>query len=260
LEMADTRRYPGTALQPDAVAVACELLADSVSATIERGRLPVIMGGDHAVSIGSIAGAADRCERLAVIWIDAHADMNWPEVSPSGRLHGMSLGASMGRGPKQLTGLHNDARKVDPADVYLIGIRLLDPGEESWLQEGCATLYSMPDIDSVGIDASVQHVIARIRASGVDAVHISFDLDSLDPLVLSGTGTAERGGFTYREASRILRLFRDSDLPIRSLDWVELNPDLDPSGGSAEVAADLLAVALGEDVFMPQLTKGCSER
>lgn len=260
LEMPDTRRYPGEALQLDAIADASQLLGTAVSCAIARGELALTIGGDHAASIGSIAGAAERCERLAVIWIDAHADMNWPEVSPSGRLHGMSLGASMGRGAAKVTDIFGRNPKVHPRDVNLIGIRLLDPGEEAWLQEGDCHLLTMPDVDSMGIDAAIQHIIARIRSSGADAVHLSFDLDSLDPLVLSGTGSPERGGFTYREASRILRLLRDSDLPVRSVDWVELNPDLDPTGGSNIVAADLLAVALGEDVFQPAATTDCAAR
>ena len=260
LEMPDARRYPGEALELDAVTEASEKLANTVSTAIANGELALTIGGDHAVSIGSIAGAAAQCEHLAVIWIDAHADMNWPEVSPSGRLHGMSLGASLGRGAPELTHLGGTCPKVQGHDVSLVGIRLLDPGEEAWLQESQCHLLTMPDIDSVGVDAAIQHVIARLRASGADAVHLSFDLDSLDPLVLSGTGTVERGGFTYREACRILRLIRQSDLPIRSIDWVELNPDLDPTGGSTDVAADLLAVALGEDVFRPKSVTGCAAR
>jgi arginase len=251
LETPDTRRYPGKALELEAVAEASQLLGTAVSDAIGRGELALTIGGDHAASIGSVAGAAMQCERLAVIWIDAHADMNWPEVSPSGRIHGMSLAASMGRGADELTRILDKCPKAQPEDVYLLGVRLLDPGEEEWLHEGRSHLVTMPDVDSVGVDAAIQHVIGRIRASGADAVHLSFDLDALDPLVLSGTGTAERGGFTYREGSRILRLFRDSGLPIRSIDCVELNPDLDPTGASTDIAADLMALALGEDVFRP---------
>ncbi|MEX2426192.1 MAG: arginase [Thermomicrobiaceae bacterium] len=253
LEMPDTRRYPGQVLQLDAVAEASLLLAEAVSQSINRGELALTFGGDHAASVGTVAGAAAQCERLAVIWIDAHADMNWPEVSPSGRIHGMSLAASMGRGAPELTDILGKCPKVRSEDVYLIGIRLLDPGEEGWLREGDCHLVTMPDVDSVSLDAAIQHVIGRIRASGVDAVHLSFDVDALDPLVLSGTGTTERGGFTYREAHRILRLLRDSGLPVRSVDFVELNPDLDPTGASTDVAADLVALSLGEDVFRPAL-------
>lgn len=260
LEMPDTRRHPGVALHADAVANACDLLANAVSDSIRRGELALTIGGDHAVSIGSIAGASQMCERLAVIWIDAHADMNWPEVSPSGRLHGMSLGSSMGRGVPELTQLLGTSPKVRPEDACLIGVRLLDPGEEEWISEGACHLVSMPDIDSTGIDAAIQHVIARISASEADAVHLSFDVDSLDPLTLSGTGSPERGGFTYREASRILRLLRDSDLPIHSVDWVELNPDLDPTGASTDVAADLLAIALGQNVVQTSPVTDCAER
>ncbi len=260
LEMPDTRRFPGEALELDAVADASEILATTASRAISRGELALTLGGDHASSIGSIAGTADQCERLAVIWLDAHADMNWPEVSPSGRLHGMSLGASLGRGPDALTGLLGKRPKVQEDDVWLFGIRLLDPGEEGWLAQSACHVATMPDVDSLSVDAAVQQMIARIRSSGADAVHLSFDLDALDPLVLSGTGTPERGGFTYREAQRILRLIRDADLPVISMDCVELNPDLDPTGASTDVAADLLAVALGEDVFNRQAITGCAER
>jgi arginase len=257
LEMPDTRRHPGEAVHLQAVTDASLALGESVAAAIRHGELALSLGGDHALSIGSIAGAAEACERLAVIWIDAHADMNWPDVSLTGRLHGMSLGASMGRGAPELTDIFGKKPKVRPEDACLIGVRLLDPGEEEWLREGECHFVAMPNVDSMGVDAAIQHIIARIRSSGADAVHLSFDVDSLDPLVLSGTGTPERGGFTYREASRILRIIRDSDLPIHSIDWVELNPDLDPTGASADVAADLLAVALGEDVLQPAPTKGC---
>ncbi len=249
LETPDMRRYPGAALELDAVAEACELLGKAVSASIGRGELALTLGGDHSASIGSVAGAAMQCERLAVIWIDAHADLNWPEVSPTGRLHGMSLSACLGIGPDRLTRLLGDAPKIRPEDVSLIGIRLLDPGEESYLREHDCHVIAMPDVDKAGIDVMVERVVRSIEDSDVDAVHVSFDVDSLDPLVMPGTGTQVRGGFTYREASRILRLLRDSELPIRSIDWVELNPDLDPTGQSADVAADLLGVALGEDVF-----------
>lgn len=249
LETPDMRRHAGTAQGLESVASACDLLGTTILDTIARGELALTMGGDHSASIGSVAGAAMQCERLAVIWIDAHADMNWPEVSPSGRIHGMSLAASLGQGPDRLTRLLGDSPKVRPEDVTLIGIRLLDHGEESYLREHDCQVFSMPDVDSAGLNAVIQATIDRISTSDADAVHISFDVDVLDPMVMSGTGTKVRGGFTYREASQILRSLRDSDLPIRSVDWMELNPDLDPTGESCNVAADLLAVALGEDVF-----------
>jgi arginase len=252
LETPDMRRHPGAALELEAVAEASRHLAPAVADSISRGELALVIGGDHSAAIGSIAGAARDCRRLAVIWIDAHADMNWPEVSPSGRIHGMSLAASLGKGPEQLTHLYGDAPKVLPEDVALIGIRLLDPGEDEYLHEHDCQLYTMPDVDEAGVDATIEQVIRRLTATQVDAVHVSFDVDALDPLIMPGTGTPERGGFTYREASRILRMLRDSDLPIRSIDWVELNPDLDPTGQSCDVAADLLGVALGEDVFRPR--------
>jgi arginase len=252
----DERRCPGQALFLDEIAEASKSIATHVSAAIEAGALALVIGGDHAASIGSIAGASVAAERLAVIWIDAHADMNWPEVSLTGRLHGMSLGASLGRGHERVVSLFGKQPKLREDDAYLLGLRLLDPGEEEWLTDAGCYVATMPDVDSIGVDAAIQFVIARIQSSGVDAVHVSFDVDVLDPSVLSGTGWPERGGFTYREAARILRLIRQSDLPVRSLDWVEVNPRLDPSGGSVAVAADLLAVALGDEVLPARLFTG----
>jgi arginase len=249
LEPGDEHRCPGQALFVDEIAEASESIATHVSTAIEAGALSLMIGGDHAASIGSIAGASVAAERLAVIWIDAHADMNWPEVSLTGRLHGMSLGASLGRGHERVVSLLGAQPKLREEDAYLLGLRLLDPGEEEWLTEAGCFVATMPDIDSIGVDAAIQFVIARIQSSNVDAVHVSFDVDVLDPSIMPGTGWPERGGFTYREAARILRLIRQSDLPVRSLDWVEVNPQIDPSGGSVAVAADLLAVALGDDVL-----------
>jgi arginase len=260
LQAPDARLHPGIALNLDDVATACDRLGRAVAASIGRGELALTLGGDHAASIGSVAGASMKCNRLAVIWIDAHADMNWPEVSPSGRLHGMGLGASMGRGPAVLTGLMSKNQKVHPTDVIVVGARLLDPGEEAWFRAGECWLAAMPDIDRLGLDQALDLIFRHVRESGADAVHVSFDLDALDPLEAPGTGSPVKGGFTYREASRIFRALNDSDLPIRSIDWMELNPSLDPSGGSSDIAADLLAAILGERIFRSTLLTDCEAR
>ena len=243
----DPERHPGQALHAHEIAQASLKLAERTRAAIDRGELALTLGGDHAVAIGSVAGAALACQRLAVIWIDAHGDMNWPEVSPSGRVHGMPLGASLGRGLQELTdiGLNPELR---PEDVYLIGVRSLDFAERDWIREGKLTCITMSEIDDVGLDASVERIIQRIGRSGADAVHISFDVDVLDPLVMPGTGSLSVGGLTFREAAKLLRRLRGSRLPIHSLDWVELNPTLDPSGVSTETAVKLLSIALGEEI------------
>ena len=245
LPQTDPVRHPGQAFFAHEIAQASHILADRAYDAITQGRLPLTLGGDHAVAIGSVAGAARACRRLAVIWIDAHSDLNWPEVSPSGRVHGMPLGVSLGRGLPELTaiGLNPEVR---PEDTYLFGIRSLDPAERAWINEGAITCVTTAAIDEIGLGTAIGRIFERIAASGVDAVHLSFDVDVLDPLVMPGTGTTAPGGLTFREAAHLLRRIRSAPLPIHSLDWVELNPTLDPTGGSTRVATELLAVALGE--------------
>lgn len=244
----DPERHPGQAVHAHEIGQANLRLAGRARSAIEIGDLPVILGGDHSVAIGSVAGAALACTRLAVIWVDAHGDLNWPQVSPSGHVHGMPLGVCLGRGLPELTriGINPELRAED---VYLIGVRSLDFAEREWLREGEITCMTMAEIDEVGLVPVVERTIQRIKASGADAVHLSFDVDALDPLVMPGTGTPSTGGFTVREAAHLLRRLRASDLPVHSLDWVELSPDLDPSGSSTAVAVELLAIALGEAVI-----------
>jgi len=249
LDGPDKETAPGSAMYLQEIASSAARQVDLTRQTIESGRLALTLGGDHAVAIGSVAGASMAARRLAVIWIDAHADLNWPEVSPSGHIHGMPLGASLGRGPGALTGIGREAVKVRNADTYLFGVRDLDPSERDWISEAEIHCTTMATIDERGLGTAACRMIDIIRRSGTDAVHLSFDVDVLDPAVLPGTGTPVRGGLSFREAARLLRLLRDSDLPIRSLDWVELNPILDPSGASLGVAAELLAIALGEETI-----------
>lgn len=245
LPQTDPVRHPGKAFFAHEIAEASQKLADQAYDAIKQGRLALTLGGDHAVAIGSVAGAARACQRLSVLWIDAHGDLNWPEVSPSGRVHGMPLGVSLGRGLPELTAIGVNP-EVRPEDTYLFGTRSLDPAERAWINDGAITCVTTAEIDEIGLDAAISHIFERIAASSVDAVHLSFDVDVLDPLVMPGTGTTVSGGLTVREAVHLLRRIRSAPLPIHSLDWVELNPTLDPTGASTEVATGLLAVALGE--------------
>lgn len=240
------QRVAGEALYAPLIAGISQEVAARVRESIQAGELALTLGGDHAIAIGTIAGAAADASRLAVIWIDAHADLNWPDVSPSGNIHGMALAVALGRGPEEFSACPGQPW-VQPQDTYLIGTRSVDPGERSWLAEGEISHFAIPAIDDIGLDAILDRIIERIGESEVDAVHVSFDVDVLDPLLLPGTGTPEWGGLGYREAARLLRRLRDADLPIRSLDWAELNPALDPTGRSTAIAAELLAVTLGED-------------
>jgi arginase len=245
LPQTDPVRHPGQAFFAHEIAQASRALADRADEAINQGRLALTLGGDHAVAIGSVAGAALACRKLAVVWIDAHGDLNWPEVSPSGRVHGMPLGVSLGRGLPELTAIGVNP-ELRPEDTYLFGVRSLDPAERAWINEGALTCVTTAEIDEVGLDTAISRICERIAASGVDAVHISFDVDVLDPLFMPGTGTTAPGGLTVREAAHLLRSIRSTPLPIHSLDWVELNPSLDPTGRSTQIATTLLAIALGE--------------
>ncbi len=228
------------------ILTASKRLARYVRAAIDDGRLALTLGGDHALSIGSIAGAAGACARLGVLWIDTHADLNTPETTPSGNIHGMPMAVALGLGDRGLATVAGAAPKVRPEDVTMIGLRDLDPGEEDLLARLPIRAYRMAQIDALGgFAAVVERALGDLAASGVDAVHLSFDLDVLDPSCFTATTTPVPGGLIVREALAGLRLLRESALPIRSVDWVELNPLLDSRGASTEVAVRLLGALLG---------------
>ena len=231
----------------DPLLTASKRIARYVRAAIDDGRLALVLGGDHALSVGSIAGAAGGCARLGVLWIDSHADLNTPETTPSGNVHGMAMAVSLGHGDRGLTTVAGAAPKLRPGDVTMIGLRDCDPGEEAFLAEHPLRVYRMAQIDALGgFVAVLARAIAELQASGVDAVHLSFDLDVLDPSCFTATGTPVPGGLIVREALAGLRLLRESALPIRSVDWVELNPLLDTRGASTDVALRLLGELLGD--------------
>lgn len=230
------------------VATTCALLADEVAGAVGDGALALSLGGDHALSVGSIAGAARAAGpgRLGVLWLDTHPDLNTPETSPSGHLHGMALAAALGLGAPALAGLVGTGPAVRPEDVCLLGVRDLDPGERRTIRERGIWALTMEEWTDAGLVAGLTRALAHLDGRGVQHVHLSFDLDVLDPKVLPGTGTTVAGGLTFREASQVLRRLREWDGPIRSVDWVELNPALDPTGWSTETAVALLATLLGE--------------
>ncbi len=228
-------------------------VAAQVAAAIGRGDLPLTLGGDHAIAIGTIAGAARACTKLGVIWFDTHPDINTPSTSPSGHIHGMPLGVAIGEAVEELpslTALVDRIPMVAPENVCMLGIRDIDPAEARRIRDLGIWALSMEEWSDLGIMEGVRAALQHLRATKVDGIHVSFDVDVLDPTIMPGTGTRWPGGLTVREASRALRELAEWDLPIHSLDWVELNPDLDPAGTSTLVATSLLATCLGERMYM----------
>jgi arginase len=230
-----------------AIAAVSADLARVVERTIASGALAVVLGGDHSLSIGSLAGSAAAGGRLAVIWLDAHGDVNTPDTSPSGHIHGMPLAVALGAGDARLTGLLG--RPPLARDVYMIGVRELDPGERQFLRARPVHVYTAHTVSQVGIRRILDDIQADLIAKPIDAVHVSFDMDVVDPVTLPGTGAKAFGGLSFREANFALKRLRDSGLPIVAADFVELNPLLDVAGRSVEIAAHLLATFLGEEIL-----------
>ncbi len=224
----------------------CRQARDQVAAALDQARFPLLLGGDHSLSIGSLAGVCARWERPGVIWVDAHADFNTHETTPSGNVHGMSLAAGTGRGAPELLALFKN-RFVDPSRVALVGARALDAGEKDLLREAGVHVFTMTDIDRHGIQSVMGRALDR-AGSDADAVHVSFDVDAVDPAVAPGVGTPVDGGLSYREAHFVMEFLAESGL-MRSLELVELNPILDERNRTGKLAVELIASALGKRIF-----------
>lgn len=244
----------------DQVAPVLEDLAVRVRGFRDRGRLPLVLGGDHSIALGTVsgmvgggdpeAGEGGRTESLGLLWVDAHADANTPETSVSGNLHGMPVAALLGRGPESLTrvgGFHAGASRVRPENVALIGVRSVDPAEAEVVEELGIRVYTMEEIDLRGIGAVAEEAVARVR-DGTQGFHLSFDMDALDPAAAPGTGTPEPGGLSAREGHTIMERAAASG-GIRSLEIAEVNPILDVRNQTAELAAALVASALGKRIL-----------
>lgn len=246
LEPGDTKlRYKKPILE------ACTELARLVEKSLEEERVPLILGGDHSITIGSAAGAAahyaKRGEKLGLLWFDAHGDANTHLTSPSGNIHGMSLAATIGEGDKDLVGLRELTPKIDPRNTVLIGVRDLDDGERATLKRTGVTVYTMRDIDERGMRDVVEEGV-RIASDGTHGIHLSFDLDVVDPEDAPGTGTPVWGGITYREAHLGMEICADR-ANIVSMDFVEVNPILDNQNMTAVLATELMQSALGKTIF-----------
>jgi len=233
------------------IAAWARLLARETHAVSREGRLPVVLGGDHSLAMGSVAGvaryAAEAGRKLFVLWLDAHSDYNTPKTSPSGNMHGMPV--AMLSGEPGFDDLFSDEPLglVDPSRVHLFGIRSIDADERRLLQARGVDVVDMRRLDEDGFGLSIRRIIDRVRADG-GLLHVSLDVDFLDPTIAPGVGTAVPGGATYREAHLVMELLYESGLSP-SLDLVELNPFLDERGKSALLLVDLTASLFGRQVY-----------
>jgi arginase len=231
----------------DAVRAVCEEVAGRAEAVVSEGLFPIFLGGDHSISIGTVSGVArSNAGRTGVIWLDAHADFNTPETSPSGNVHGMPLATLTGNGPPGLVEIGGAGASVSPEDVVLIGLRSVDLEERNLLREARARAYTMKEIDAYGVARVVRQAMKDL--GHVDRVHLSFDLDVLDPEIAPGVGTPVRGGLTYREAHLVMELINEAGV-VTSLDVVEVNPILDVRNGTAALAVELVESLLGRRII-----------
>jgi arginase len=221
----------------------CLDLEGTVAETLAGGAFPLVLGGDHSIAIGSVRGSA-RDAGVGVVWFDAHGDYNTPETTPSGNVHGMSLAALLGVGSFADTDWATAA--VDPANVAVVGARSLDESEAEALRQSEVRVFTMSEIDRRGVSAVVADALDRACA-GTDGLHVSLDMDWLDPREAPGVGTPVRGGVTYREAHAAMEMVADREL--RSMELVEVNPILDDHNATAELAVELAASALGRRIL-----------
>lgn len=225
------------------IARVCQNTYEAGTRAFEAGETVLFLGGDHSMSLGSVAAALDRPIRTGVIWVDAHGDFNTPETTPSGNVHGMVVAALMGRCPPPLK---VGSTRLEPELTAMIGTRDLDAAEKVALTDSGIFVHTMRDIDEQGMANVVEDVLRQFR--GVDAIHVSLDMDSLDPAAAPGVGTPVPGGLTYREAHLIMEMLAD-DGRVRSLDIVEINPILDTGNRTAEVAVELVASLFGQRIL-----------
>lgn len=228
-----------------------EILAGMVQQSLATNRFPLCIGGDHTIALGSLAGVAAHCKHIqrtpGVIWIDAHGDMNTEDTTPSGNIHGMTLAASLGIGHPRLTHLLGFTPKIKPEHCALIAVRQLDPGERETIRRIRLPVYTMTDIDRRGMAAIIDEILATMMQS-VQHLHLSFDLDSIDPALAQGVGTPVAGGLTYREAHLLMETIADCGC-VSSMDLAEMNPLLDVANKSAEFAVGLLASLMGKRIL-----------
>lgn len=220
-------------------------LAKSVNEAIEQKEFPLVLGGDHSIAIGTLAGLGEHYKNLGVIWFDAHADLNTPETTPSGNIHGMPLAVSIGLGHERLVKIRNNVPKIKPENVIIIGARSVDPGERELISQQGIKVYTMHEIDRLGMTRVMEDALEYLRERNVDGLHLSLDLDGLDPLYTPGVGTPVAGGITYRESHLAMEMLQESGM-LTSAEFVEVNPILDEKNRTADVAVALMGSLFGE--------------
>ncbi len=222
-------------------------LSEAISTEMSKGHFPLVIGGDHSIAIGTIAGVLQHRPKTGVIWYDAHGDMNTAETSPSGNIHGMSLAVSLGYGHDALTSIGSPVSKLDPEKTVVIGARALDPGEKEFIKKLGIKVFTMHEIDRLGM-ARVMEEALKITTNGTDGVHLSLDLDGLDPHDCPGVGTPVIGGISYRESHLAMEILAEANV-LSSAEFVEVNPILDRMNQTARVAVALMGSVFGEKLI-----------
>jgi arginase len=225
----------------------CELVADKVARAALQGRFPLVLGGDQSVSIGTAAGLLKRGADRGIIWFDAHGDFNTPKTTPSGNIHGMALAAILGYGHPKLARLGGTSPKALETNTVLIGGRSFDPPEAVAISRSKMTVFTMREIDELGMKRVMQEAV-EVAGSGVKEVHLSFDVDAVDPREAPGTGTPVSGGLTYREAHLAMEMLFDSR-KVTSAEFVEVNPILDVSNRTADLVVELILSLFGKKII-----------
>ena len=233
------------------IADTCVRLAETVEGALDEGKFPLVLGGDHSVAVGTVAGAAQHHRKngrkMGLLWIDAHADMNTPQTSPSGNVHGMPLACCVGMGPAELTHIYGWAPKVDPRNVVMVAIRSVDDLERGNVKKAGVRVCTMREIDERGLHIVMEEAIL-LASEETGGLHLSLDMDAVDPREAPGVGTPIKGGITYREAHLIMELVCDSGR-LRSMEVVEVNPVIDEANRTADLAVELVMSALGKRIL-----------
>lgn len=229
------------------VAEASKQLAAKVDEIVQSGSFPLVLGGDHSIAIGTLAGVSKHYQNLGVIWFDAHGDLNTEATSPSGNIHGMPLAVSLGIGHTDLVNILGYAPKVKPEHIVIIGARSLDEGEKVLIREKGIRVYTMHEIDRLGMTKVMEECLSYLK-NRTDGVHLSLDLDGIDPVDAPGVGTPVIGGISYRESHLAMEMLEEAQI-ITSAEFVEVNPILDDRNKTAEIAVELVGSLFGDKLL-----------